>query len=136
MRNSIKLLHCVFFVFILFSFSIVKHNGSIDLILQNLDSYASTYSPNKIYLQTDRAIYALEDTVWFKAYTLDATHHFPSPTGKVIYVDMVDSNGNKVVEKKLYTENLGAASEFFIDRDWAPGKYLSLIHISEPTRPY
>ncbi len=123
MRNSIKLLPWVFCFSILFSFSIIKNNGPIELLLANLDSYATNYSPSKIYLQTDRSMYALEDTVWFKAYTLDATNHTPTTNSEVIYVDLVDSNGNIVEGKKLYTENLGAASDFFIEREWTPGRY-------------
>ena len=123
MRNSIKLLLCAFCVFILYSFAIVKNNGPIEILLANLDSYATNYSPNKIYLQTDRSIYALEDTVWFKAYTLDATKHIPTTKSKVIYIDILDSNGNKVEGKKLFAENLGAASDFFIGREWLPGRY-------------
>lgn len=107
----------------LFYFSIVKQNGSIELILANLDSYVTSYSPNKIYLQTDRSTYSLEDTVWFKAYTLDAAYHFPTDKSKVIYVDILNKNGDKVLGKKLYTENLGVASDFFIGREWIPGRY-------------
>jgi len=123
MRNSIKLLPFVLCFFILFSFSIIKINGPIELLLANLDSYTANYSPSKIYLQTDRSMYALQDTVWFKAYTLDATNHIPTATGKIIYVDLVDSNGNKVKSKKLYAKNLGAASDFIIGKEWVPGRY-------------
>ena len=86
------------------------------MLLANLDSYSANYSPSKIYLQTDRSMYALEDTVWFKTYTLDATNHIPTTNSKVIYVDVVDSNGTKVEGKKLYAENMGAASDFIIGR--------------------
>ena len=123
MRNSVKLLHCIFCFFILYSFSIIKNSGPIELLLANLDSYATSYSPSKIYLQADRSMYALEDTVWFKVYTLDATNHIPTANSKIIYVDIVDSNGDKVESKKLYTENLGAASDIIIGREWLPGRY-------------
>ena len=123
MKNSLKLFFYASFAFILLSFSILNLRGPIELILGNLDTYASTYSPNKIYLQTDRSTYAVEDTVWFKAYTLDATQHFSTSDGKIIYIDILDANGEKVTSKKLYTENVGTASDFVIGRDWIPGRY-------------
>lgn len=123
MRNSFKLSHCVFCFFILYSFTFIKNNDPIQLLLANLDSYTTNHSPSKIYLQTDRSMYALEDTVWFKAYTLDATKHIPATKSEVIYVDIIDINGHKVEDKKLYTENLSVASDFIIGRDWVPGRY-------------
>lgn len=123
MQNFTKLLHLAFFVLFLFSFSLAQDNPDIDLIQKNLESYANIHSPNKVYVHTDRAIYALEDTIWFKAYIIDATYHEPTASSKVIYVDVVDSNGNKVVGKKLYAEKIGTASDFFIEREWLPGRY-------------
>lgn len=117
--------HLPFFIcfFVLASFSVTHSNGSIELLLANLHSYTTKYSPSKVYLQTDRSMYALEDTVWFKVYTLDAANHIPTTIGKVIYVDILDSNGNLVEGKKLYAEHLGTASDVIIGREWMPGRY-------------
>jgi len=119
-----KTLFCgVSFALVLFSFSIVKLNDPIELIIENLNEYAAYYGPNKVYVHTDRSTYALEDTVWFKTYMIDATHHLPSDDSKVVYVDLVNSNGIKVSGRKLYTEDMSAASDFFIERGWNPGRY-------------
>ncbi len=123
MRNSIKFLLGLFCFLLVCSFSFIQHNGPVELILTNLDSYSNNYSPSKIYLQTDRPMYALEDTVWFKVYTIDATKHTPQIKSEIIYVDILDSNGTKVEGKKLYTQHLSAASDFFIGREWIPGRY-------------
>ena len=93
------------------------------MLLANLDTYEKDYSPSKIYVQTDRYMYALEDTVWFKAYALDAAKHIPIERGEVIYLDVVDSKGDRVERKKIFAENLSAASDFIIGREWLPGRY-------------
>jgi hypothetical protein len=41
-------------------------------ILQKLERYRQTQQPEKIYLHTDREMYAAGDTVWFKAYIVHA----------------------------------------------------------------
>ena len=123
MRTSIKIISFAFCASILLSYSFIKYSSSLDITLANLNAYAATFSPSKIYLHTDRSIYALEDTVWFKAYNLDATHHSSVAKSEVVYVDILDSNGKKVDSKKLYAENTGAASDFIIEREWQPGRY-------------
>jgi len=123
MRYLAKLLPAALGLFLLFAFSFVKYSEPIELLLFNMDTYVNKYSPNKIYIQTDRSMYALEDTVWFKTYTLDAATHIPTMASKVMYVDLVDDSGKTVASKKLYAENFGAASDFTIDREWKPGRY-------------
>lgn len=123
MRIPTKFIICAFCTILFFSFSLLKYNGSVEEIIAQLEAYATSHSPSKIYIQTDRSTYALEDTVWFKTYTLDATYNVPTAIGKVIYVDIVDSKGDKVLGKKLYSESLGASSDFFIGREWMPGRY-------------
>ena len=66
----------------------------------------------KVYLHTDKPYYAVNDTIWFKAYvTLDL--HVPSPLSKVVYVDMADGQNSLVAYQKLQITN-GVASGYII----------------------
>ncbi|HEU4472115.1 MAG TPA: hypothetical protein VFR58_13580 [Flavisolibacter sp.] len=56
-----------------------------------LARYASSYQPEKAYLHFDKAAYSPGETVWFKAYLMEAL--FPSEGSKTIYVDWVADDG-------------------------------------------
>lgn len=57
------------------------------------------YPQEKVFFQTDKTLYAQHETIWMKVWcTLDGT---PSFLSKIVYIDLVDNNGN-VIQKKMY----------------------------------
>ncbi|MBR5101372.1 MAG: hypothetical protein IKX34_08770 [Bacteroidales bacterium] len=59
--------------------------------------YAQLLSPEKLYLQTDREVYRVGDTVWFKGYLDNAARTAEFPAGNYIYVELLSS----LVEKNI-----------------------------------
>ena len=59
--------------------------------------YAQLLSPEKLYLQTDREVYRVGDTVWFKGYLENASGMAEFPAGNYIYVELISS----LVEKNV-----------------------------------
>ncbi|QIA09755.1 alpha-2-macroglobulin family protein [Draconibacterium halophilum] len=47
----------------------------------------------KLYVQTDREIYFLGDTIWLSAYLLNGKTHAPVSNDQNLYVDLIDSSG-------------------------------------------
>lgn len=47
----------------------------------------------KIYVQTDREIYFLGDSIWLSGYLLDGKTHFPVEDDQNLYIDLIDSAG-------------------------------------------
>lgn len=47
----------------------------------------------KLYVQTDREIYFLGDTIWLSAYLLDGKTHVPVKDDQNLYIDIIDSSG-------------------------------------------
>jgi len=55
----------------------------------------------KIYLQFDKPYYAVGDTIWFKAYLLDATYLAASGEGGILYVDITNDSSRVIQQYKL-----------------------------------
>lgn len=83
--------------------------GQIDSIL----SIAETNFPQeKVYLQTDKAVYASGETIWFKAYI--TADNATAPFSKTLYAELVSSGGNILQTRLMPITLAGAASEFTV----------------------
>src|SRR5688572_28864162 len=84
------------------------------LVAQRVDStiltYASTYAPERAYLQYDKASYTPGETIWFKAYLLEGL--FPSEGSKTFYVDWTDDKGNLLHHTVIPVQNSITHSQF------------------------
>jgi len=68
------------------------------------------YQPHeKVFIRTDRDAYFPHDTIWFKAYTLDATTHKPSPS-KILHVTL--RNEKKVFSQQQFLIEDGISQGF------------------------
>nr|WP_319511512.1 hypothetical protein [uncultured Draconibacterium sp.] len=66
------------------------------LLAQNSQSFDTNASPQgfqKLYVQTDREIYFLGDTIWLSVYLLNGKTHAPVSNDQNLYVDLIDSSG-------------------------------------------
>lgn len=66
--------------------------------------YARLLSPEKVYLHTDREVYCVGDTIWFKGYLENAARTAEFPAGNFLYVELIST----MVQKNV---NLGRALE-------------------------
>ncbi|WP_133067194.1 hypothetical protein [Flagellimonas pacifica] len=60
---------------------------------------AYTEVPEKVYLQLTSKEYTSGQTIWFKALVTDSRDHTPSYLSGVLYVDLIDPNGQIVSHK-------------------------------------
>lgn len=72
--------------------------------LARFDSYAQLLSPEKIYLHTDREVYCVGDTIWFKAYLENASNAAEFPACNYAYVELLSSLVEKNVNLSKYVE--------------------------------
>lgn len=78
----------------------------------------------KLYLQFDKSIYAVGDTIWFKAYLVEAYFNTYSPISGVIYVELVKPDG-EVLQTIALPTNLGLtwAGVALKEQLYPPGNY-------------
>ncbi len=60
-----------------------------DSLQVKFDNQLLQYPQEKVYVHTDRNCYMGGDTIWFRAYVVDALTHKPASVSKYLYVDLV-----------------------------------------------
>ena len=54
----------------------------------------------KVYVHTDRDKYVVGDTIWAKAYLFNADNHHFSTQSEVLYLNILDDNGEAILQQK------------------------------------
>jgi hypothetical protein len=99
---------------------------------QDLDStlakYGDQYQPEKVYLHYDKASYYAGETIWFKAYLMEA--FLPARGSKTLYIDWVSDNGSVLYHSVSPVVDAVTTGQFEI-----PGDYTgNFIHIRAYTK--
>lgn len=116
-RNFIPILALSTFAFF------VVENDLAQRIERGLERYIAQ-SPEKIYLHTDKPYYSAGETIWFKAYLVDAVRHRSGSPSKVIYVEFISSEKEVIAEQILKVTGEGATADIELPVDLPEGNYL------------
>ncbi|GAB2952521.1 hypothetical protein GCM10027048_17060 [Hymenobacter coalescens] len=92
-------------------------------ILTRLAEYYAGENPEKVYLHFDKPYYATGETVWFRAYVVEAGQHRPDTLSRVLYADLLAPNGRVLTQRTLRLRRAGAAAEFALGDSLAAGVY-------------
>ena len=60
----------------------------IDSIFSRMEQQAMLYPTEKIYLHTDRNVYAAGDDIWMKAYVVNGITNIPTKQSRYVYVTL------------------------------------------------
>jgi len=93
-------------------------------IQEGLLHYIRTQLPEKVYVQTDKPYYTSGETIWFKAYLVEAVAHTPNSKSQVIHVDLINPDEEILATRTLYSYQGGAAGDFALADSVASGTYL------------
>ena len=63
----------------------------------------------KVYLHLDNSAYFEGDTIWYKAYVVRASSLKSTTLSKVLYVELLNADGQEVVTQTLPIDSLGTA---------------------------
>ena len=77
----------------------------------------------KVYLHMDNRSYFVGDTIWFKAYVVNASTLHPTQLSGVLYVELLDENGIEIQHKKLKINGGTCHGEFPIEENYRTGYY-------------
>jgi uncharacterized protein YfaS (alpha-2-macroglobulin family) len=86
------------------------------------------YVSEKMYLQTDRSQYIAGDTIWFKAYNLDAGTHSVSELSSIAYISLIDEKQKLIEQKKLLLKAGQAHNDFILPNDLDAGNFQLVGH--------
>lgn len=97
--TSIAARFCLLFI-LMSSFNAVSAQDST-AIEEKFTSFSKLLSPEKLYLHTDREVYCVGDTIWFKGYLKNSSQISEFQESNYIYVELFSS----MVEENMNTGN-------------------------------
>ncbi len=99
-------------------------------VYERLAQYASHvvhfnrhYPQEKVYLHMDNRSYYIGDTIWFKAYVMNATTLHPTQTSGVLYVELLNDFGVEIDRRKLEIRDGMCHGEFPLTNSYRTGYY-------------
>lgn len=113
--------------FTFFAFNLhaqVSTGASAKLVQFARNAALFTYNnpQEKVYLHFDNTGYFLGETIWFKAYVVDAINNTPSAFSKTMYAELLTPEGAILQRKKIMIQN-GICSGDFQLMDSLPGGF-------------
>ena len=82
-------------------FSFAERSLSPDSVSVRLWQQTCLFPNEKIHLHTDRSLYMGGDTLWFRAYLVNALDNKPEKTSRYVYAELVNPFGNVVNRVKI-----------------------------------
>ncbi|MDR0506218.1 MAG: hypothetical protein LBH32_05310, partial [Dysgonamonadaceae bacterium] len=67
--------------------------GKLRQFVANIHVFNRLVPQEKAYLHIDNTGYVLGDTVWFKAYAVNASNFMPDTLSRVLYVELLNEKG-------------------------------------------
>lgn len=98
-------------------------NGPVQKIVAQLNKWAASNPPEKVYLQFDKPYYSVGDDIWFKAYiTLGGLHRLSGLSG-VLNVELLDDRDSIKQHIKLPVASGLTWGDFALSDTLAEGNY-------------
>lgn len=73
----------------------------IDSLIKKFDDFRSHNIQEKLYVHIDRTTHLVGETLWFKVYCVNGTTHAPLSLSKVAYVEILSSENESLVQRKI-----------------------------------
>ena len=89
----------------------------------NIIQFNQAYPQEKVYVHMDNRSYFIGDTIWFKAYVINATALHPTQQSGVLYVELLNEKGVEMERKKMRLDNGMCHGEFILKEDYRTGYY-------------
>ena len=89
----------------------------------NIINFNREHPQEKVYLHMDNRSYYIGDTIWFKAYVMNAVSLRSTHTSGILYVELLNENGVEMEHKKLRVEDGMCHGEFPLQANYRTGYY-------------
>jgi hypothetical protein len=122
-RKPVTLLAASFCLLIACSYKSFGQQDGAKKITTRLTAWSKNHVAEKVYLHTDKPVYAAGEDIWFKAYLVSGSNHQLSELSKVLYVDLVDQADSISRSIKLPITNGITWGDFALPDNLPPGNY-------------
>lgn len=114
----------LFLVLATLLFAFTFEDDLIQTIAAKFDRYQNEFPQEKAYLHLDKPYYTAGETIWFKAYLVEANTLLPDTVSIPLYVELIDNQRGKLIDKKiLQLEGGSAAADFMLPDTLKAGYY-------------
>ena len=96
---------------------------TIQQIQNSFNLYKQTALQEKIFVHTDKTVYMPGEILWFKVYCVDGNTNTTINLSKVVYIDVLDSNDNPVIQAKIAMANGVGSGSLYIPVNVSNGNY-------------
>ncbi len=93
-----------------------------------LATYRSRFLPEKVFVHTDKSIYAGGETIWYATYLVDGQTHRPDSLSKLLHVELLSPEGKRIAKQNIYPADGHAAGDMPLPGNLAPGNYLLMAY--------
>lgn len=131
MRNYYICFICI--ILLILSVKAFSQNVSTDSINRYFYSQTYVFPQEKIYAQTDRSDYLINDTIWFRAYLVNAQTHRPDSGSNFVYAELVNSANDIIERVKVRKEKNVFAGYIPISQEFPAGTYQLRFYTSYMT---
>ena len=76
-----------------------------DPIATHLDNQWSQFPQEKIHVTTDKQCYVSGDTVWLRAFVVNAANHHPVKESKYVYAELINPFGSTERRVKIQADS-------------------------------
>ena len=112
------------FVPLLFNISFVDDlRVKPDEIIERLNERVSSFPQEKIYIHTDKSVYALGEEIWFKAYLVNASTHTNVTPSSLVHVELKGPDDKVMKRMDIKMKSGWDRGDITIEKTWKPGEY-------------
>lgn len=112
---------CIYLIFSLYAICI-QAQDIYNNLNQKFTQYLIKTLPENIYVQTDKPYYVVEDTIWMKAYVVNAQIHQPSPSN-FVYIELINQQNEVLNRIKLKKDSAGFQGYIKLNEHILAGEY-------------
>ncbi len=102
------------------------HAQTLDDVLDSLAVGSAQQVQEKVYVHTDNQCYFVGDTLWWKAYVVRADNLRPTDMSRLLYVELLSSDGLLVERQTVVVSAAGHTCGQFVLRDSLYSGYYEL----------
>lgn len=105
-------------------FAFTFEEDLLEKIVSKFNHYHNEIPQEKAYLHLDKPYYTAGETIWFKAYLVEANTLIPDTVSIPLYVELIDNQRGKIINKQiLKLEGGSAAADFMLPDTLKAGYY-------------
>jgi len=93
-------------------------------IRHEFETYNNNNYQEKVFLHTDKSVYATGEVMWFKAYITNALSNEPSALSKICYVEIVNADKKPLLQGKIDIDSGKGNGSFQIPSSLRTANYI------------